>query len=229
MGFFFQHHDMFHYGMSRREYQCSVCTQAHSYVHSFPYFQVLESHCKQKHDQEFELPYRCSTCDEVFILEEAWLYHQKTQHAQEISSFQCNPCQIDFFSKGFKTIHDATYHDSTQSELFACKYCSEVAESVIDIISHHQTYHEMQQLPFFPCELCDFYSQKLSKTVNHMKNKHDIAGSEYKPYLCKHCKSGWNDIHNFSRHVRTHYQQNVICNICGKELKADSLLYHISR
>ena len=26
--------------MSRCEYQCSVCTQAHSYVHRFPYFQV---------------------------------------------------------------------------------------------------------------------------------------------------------------------------------------------
>ena len=80
--------------------------------------------------------------------------------------------------KGLKIVHDATYHDDMKTELFACKYCSEVGTSVVEILHHHQTYHEMQQLPFFQCEMCDFYSQKLSKAVNHVKSEHNITGKK---------------------------------------------------
>ena len=60
-----------------------------------------------------------------------------------------------------------------------------------------------------------------------MKSEHDI--DDYKPYVCKHCKSAWGDVANYCRHVRSHYQQNVICNVCGAELKPGSLQHHINR
>ena len=201
--------------------------QAHLYVHSFPHFQLLESHCQQKHEQDFELPYICTICEEKFILEEALLYHQKIEHSHEINMIQCSPCQTDFLSKGIKTIHDTTYHDLSKSEVFACKYCSEVSVTVNDILYHHQMYHEMLPLPFFHCGSCEFYSQKFAVTKKHVKREHRT--DEYKPYICKHCNGSWDDINNFFRHVRTHYQENVICNICGKELKPGSLQRHIAR
>ena len=131
--------------MNRREYQCTVCRQNH------PHFQGLESHYKQKHDQVMEPPFVCSICDENFILEEALLYHQKIEHSQEIYVHKCEECQLDFFLKGIKTVHDVTYHDLPYAELIVCKFCSEVSESVNEILNHHQTYHEMNPLPFFKC------------------------------------------------------------------------------
>ena len=67
----------------------------------------------------------------------------------------------------------------------------------------------------------------MSETSKHMKSEHDI--DDYKPYVCKHCKSAWGDVANYCRHVRSHYQQNVICNVCGAELKPGSLQHHINR
>ena len=92
----------------------------------------------------------------------------------------------------------------------------------------------MNPLPFFQCSFqsseygnCDFYTKKISETAKHMKKEHGIT--DYKPYVCKHCKTAWGDIANYCRHVRTHYQQNVMCNICGKELSPGSLQHHIAR
>ena len=196
------------------------------YVHSFPHFQLLESHCKQKHEQDFELPYLCLICDEKFILEEALLHHQNVEHSQEMKSFNCDQCQMEFYSKGTKIIHDTAYHDTPTSEIYSCKYCSDVYASVSEILYHHQMYHEFMPLPYFQCGTCEYFSRKMADTSKHVKKEHGI--DEYKPYICKHCNFTWDDINNFFRHVRTHYQSNVICNICGKELKPGSLQRHIA-
>ena len=36
----------------------------------------------------------------TFILEEALLFHLKTEHAQKIDTLNCADCSLDFFSKG---------------------------------------------------------------------------------------------------------------------------------
>ena len=89
-----QHYEKFHSGLSRREYPCSSCRYNYQDLRS------LKGHCKKKHEKEIELPFACNVCDLTFILEEALLFHLKTEHAQKIDTLNCADCSLDFFSKG---------------------------------------------------------------------------------------------------------------------------------
>ena len=144
---------------------------------------MLEAHYKKRHGMELNLPFMCKDCDVSFILEEALIYHQKREHSHEISTYKCDECQTEFFSHGYKTVHDMMYHNLSKSEMILCKYCPEIRQSIDEILEHHWTYHEMQKLPFFQCEMCDFYSTRRMQAVNHVKNEHNM--DEYRPYKCK--------------------------------------------
>ena len=89
-----QHYEKFHSGLSRREYPCSSCRYNYQDLRS------LKGHCKKKHEKEIELPFACNVCDLTFILEEALLFHLKTEHAQKIDTLNCADCSLEFFSKG---------------------------------------------------------------------------------------------------------------------------------
>ena len=206
--------------MSRHEYQCSSCRYTFQDLHS------LKGHCKRKHEKDSELPFTCNVCDTKYILEESLIHHQLTEHGHKIKTHKCDVCNLEFFSKGTKAIHDTIHHNMSLNQLYACKFCLEVSSSIGEIVKHHQDCHEMQALPFFQCENCDYVSEKLSETRSHMKSEHNI--DEYKPYKCKHCEYVHSDLRNFSMHVKNHNpNRSFICDICGASLKkASSLKYH---
>ena len=137
---FLQHHEKFHSGLTRREYKCTKC------ITQYEDLQVLEAHYKKRHGMELNLPFMCKDCDVSFILEEALIYHQKREHSHEISTYKCDECQTEFFSHGYKTVHDMMYHNLSKSEMILCKYCPEIRQSINEILEHHWTYHEMQKL-----------------------------------------------------------------------------------
>jgi hypothetical protein len=110
----------------------------------------------------------------TFILEEALLFHLKTEHAQKIDTLNCADCSLEFFSKGTKAIHDTIQHNASNNQLYSCKFCLEAATSISEIIQHHKDYHEIQAMPFFQCENCDFVSEKISETRSHSKSVHGI-------------------------------------------------------
>ena len=80
----------------------------------------------------------CNLCDVRFLIEDALFHHQKVEHANEMDTLKCDPCQSEFFSKATKSIHDMMYHDMPKTETFLCKHCSEVAGSLYEIVRHHQ-------------------------------------------------------------------------------------------
>ena len=224
------HYKKLHEGLNQREFQCEFCTQVQSTSGkssiTFSSFQILDEHCKKNHDKKLPAPFLCQICNETFIIEEGLFHHQKHKHSHEISTYKCDECDWEFFSKGLKVIHDSLYHDLSKSKLYSCKYCPEVAFSIDEIMNHHNTYHELHHLPFFCCEICEFVTPKKPEAINHMKDEHNI--DEYRPYKCKQCNASFLDIRNHTRHVvNSHYQQTVNCKECGKELKPGSLLQHM--
>ena len=64
--------------------------------------QSLKGHVKRKHEKDAELPSKCNICDAAFILGEALLYHQLTEHGHKIETQKCEECHLEFFSKGTK-------------------------------------------------------------------------------------------------------------------------------
>ena len=116
--FSLQHYEKFHSGLSRREYPCSSCRYNYQDLRS------LKGHCKKKHEKEIELPFACNVCDLTFILEEALLFHLKTEHAQKIDTLNCADCSLDFFSKG----RESERKSSEKSAIFVYKLtlCSHI-------------------------------------------------------------------------------------------------------
>ena len=92
--YFFQHYEKFHSGLSRHEYQCSSCR------YTFHDMQSLKGHSKRKHEKDVELPFKCNVCDATYILGEALLYHQLSEHGHKIEPQKCEDCNQEFFSKG---------------------------------------------------------------------------------------------------------------------------------
>ena len=77
-------------------------------------FQVLKAHYSNKHNVAFEYPFKCEFCNISFILEEALLHHERTEHSSKISIELCVDCDIDFFSIATKLVHEDMYHRSVR-------------------------------------------------------------------------------------------------------------------
>ena len=111
--FIFQHHELFHPSLNRREYSCKM-KSANSNVTDckghYQDFQVLKAHYSYKHNAAFEYPLKCEVCNISFILEEALLHHERTEHSSKISIELCVDCDIDFFSIATKLVHEDMYH-----------------------------------------------------------------------------------------------------------------------
>ena len=114
-----KHHLIFHPAASSFEYRCylhplyykgpkeKICTVS---ARIFNNFRTLKNHYKKNHEKEFgrefELPFNCDLCDKSFILGEALLFHQKSEHGQQIKTLKCEYCPRTFFSKATKAIHE---------------------------------------------------------------------------------------------------------------------------
>ena len=106
--FLFQHHKELHPDLSRYEYQCRLQPLSNTKEKScrgrktFTDLSSFKNHCMEKHDKDFELPFKCSICDAKFILEESLLCHQKSEHVHNVNTAQCDHCPRIFFSKAAK-------------------------------------------------------------------------------------------------------------------------------
>ena len=86
-----QHHELFHAGLNRREYCCTMqssMTRTKDSIKDCKFFfkdlQVLSAHYLDKHQVDFTNPFVCNECDMDFIFEEALFNHQKIQHSIEL-------------------------------------------------------------------------------------------------------------------------------------------------
>ena len=86
-----QHHELFHAGLNRREYCCTMqssMTRTKDSIKDCKFFfkelQVLSAHYLDKHQVDFTYPFVCNECDMDFIFEEALFNHQKIQHSIEL-------------------------------------------------------------------------------------------------------------------------------------------------
>ena len=71
----------------------------------------------------------CNVCDLTFILEEALLFHLKTEHAQKIDTLNCADCSLEFFSKG----RESERKSSEKSAIFDDKLAiSKMAELAVE-------------------------------------------------------------------------------------------------
>ena len=131
--------------MSSYEYQCNVQPiqvalskgPKESSCMGIRYFRSLESfkkHYQEKHEKGFELPFKCSDCQNAFILEEALLCHQRFEHGKEIRIEKCKYCPREFFSTATKVTHENMHTECTRNELYYCKLCLNGLKTVLKIM-----------------------------------------------------------------------------------------------
>ena len=98
---------------------------------------LLQEHVKSKHQQDLELPFKCTMCESAFILEEALHFHQKVKHNHQIETFECKECSRTFFCKASYIFHKTKLHgtelEESNNELYLCQFCCDVAYSVSDL------------------------------------------------------------------------------------------------
>ena len=98
---------------------------------------LLQEHVKSKHQQDLELPFKCTICESAFILEEALHFHQKMKHNHQIETFECKECSRTFFCKASYLFHKIKLHgtelEESNNELYLCQFCCDVAYSVSDL------------------------------------------------------------------------------------------------
>ena len=213
-----KHHEKVHPDLPKREYPCTVSECYHSGAE----LSRLAKHYK-RHEVPYTLPIKCNICSDSFIIEEALLYHLKTEHSKEIEPQQCSACPMAFLSESNKVIHLSMHglHDELQSK-FLCKYCLGTCTSEVELARHYKQYHEFENLPYYVCEKCEYFSDKFTDTEEHCKTVHGM--DRYCCFTCKHCEYIGNEIGAFRRHVVTHIDVSHVCDECGEVLKSKKSL-----
>ena len=98
---------------------------------------LLQGHVKSKHQEDLELPFKCTMCESAFILEEALHFHQKVKHNHQIETFECKECSRTFFCKASYLFHKTKLHgtelEESNNELYLCQFCCDAAYSVSEL------------------------------------------------------------------------------------------------
>ncbi|XP_015918402.1 zinc finger protein 532 [Parasteatoda tepidariorum] len=221
--------------------KCNSCPRAYMNVGSF------NAHIKLYHADDdtsklkYNMIYKCSLCDIVFLNQEQMLAHRSTHLKEQICEyvFSCMQCGKPHENKKDLSEHIRTYHPKIYKYLVTskqnsesknkntdtikpsflgkieCIYCNSILSCYQGYKTHlakaHANYNQ-------PCAYCYMVFNSREDMISHGK-KHLNKGS----YLCLLCNNKrWSDEKHLENHLRKHaetVQHCTVCPVCDEILK----------
>lgn len=225
----------------QKSWVCTICKM------KFPFRLAFLDHMKTLHPKQKKLPFKCSFCEETFLLKRLKRKHEEDLHPTELAAsaiptFKCDfeGCDILFSNLTIKNKHFAAVHQEPEEKI--CDTCGR-AFKLARSLQQHLRSHEFANNPpdMFKCTVCGKGYKNPYTLRFHMRNYHSEGG---KPYLCSVCGTSFMLRHAWKRHMRTIHADGedkpptssttgkaefpFKCDVCGKGWRRkDHLLQHL--
>ncbi|CRL00943.1 CLUMA_CG014385, isoform A [Clunio marinus] len=172
-------------------------------------------------------PFVCQHCGVAFTREKALESHTKL-HATQESTFDCEVCD----EEGNRPL-------TTDGTSLGCNVCGESFTEALDLLAHAEIHARFQP---FKCQLCGdtFFEEnkiKIHLMDNHQNEltesscrlcgkqcrdqrsliKHSWEHSREKNHPCSKCGKTFHNKARLKRHISSHRNKSVICEICHEE------------
>ncbi|KAK0095888.1 hypothetical protein PV326_007125 [Microctonus aethiopoides] len=153
----------------------------------------LDNHkCKPLISNSSLKPYKCSTCNAVFSLEECLNFHR--QFHQKSHDFNCNICNIKFKKEQKLFYHYKRYH--CNSTTISCLQCGKLFDNQSQLRAHICNDGKIRQ---HICEICnkgfaDGYTLK----------RHIVTHLPEKPFKCNQCTKSFTQKSRLNKHIADH-------------------------
>ena len=174
----------------------------------------------------------CPVCQKKFS--KVWLVdeHVYQAHSDMMSLYQCNYCQLFFWSHNALKVHLETHKLSQDCPQYCCEECDALYTSRSSLKHHEATHNE----PEYKCKICTcqghasfFHTQ--SALTQHVSLQHTAALDV--DLVCKECEKGlfWN-AQVLKQHVQgckhhEKYEGPFVCKWCKAEFSDHcNCMYH---
>lgn len=198
-------------------YACKECGV------SYRQSQALLNHMNENHNQG-PPEYACPDCDARFMSHRRLMNHRK-QHSKETATaplasrsggdthnkVTCNVCDTHFNESIEILDHFQTQHAELELEHYPCSTCGELFFGKQALLIHSYSHSSK-----FACEIC---GRKHYNKVNlqvHRNMVHGIPVDGKYFDNCPHCNKKYPKGNILSRHLKTHFQGEWICELCKK-------------
>lgn len=169
----------------------------------------FKSKCKMKvHWKKVHLPEKliCKTCMRAFKSYKAFNKHVNSNNTN------CN------------TANKVNIEGTGKNRVFHCKDCSYQSRRIKDIQSHLYTHSGDRP---FQCTICQKNFTQQSSLQGHQESAHKMFKMETTCQYCGKYLKGRNQVY---RHLKTHSEKSLQCDICKKMLGSKkSLILHLTR
>lgn len=181
----------------------------------------------------------CEDCQEVFIDMDALKNHMLSVHHK--ADVTCDLCGRAMQSVEHKITHMECDHtsrfDMTSEGWFKCKTCEGTSASKALMLTHVARNHENK----FSCSICGISFRGKASVANHFKKAHPPEAfvcpfcnynfdlhSEFEKHSrtkcgaqlpCAYCDAVLNCAESLNEHIKTHQNEGIFCDICGKQFK----------
>ena len=186
----------------------------------------LTAHVQKHHSESAQntAKYACQHCNETFSKFLQLSAHRQAKHPETL--YKCTQCDKAFVRESLLERHMAKgRHDTSQ----ACKICGEIFPSYHHLNTHTANVHTKKM---YKCQLCE-KSFAVRSVYNTHLDSHRPKMKTRKPNSsknkCRACGERFRDTEELRQHRITNHIRNKMCEICGKEMRAESYGVHMKR
>ncbi|XP_055535872.1 zinc finger protein ZFP2-like [Wyeomyia smithii] len=157
-------------------------------LNSFKRHSLLIDHIQQNHSQEEIEYFSCPTCEQRFVVKQAFESHLRNHD----KNFQC-----DFCDKSFSTLQALKFHQPIHDEGrgYTCKTCSKSFTHISNLKRH-----ELLHLGIKRYE-CDFCGKRFAQSNQLHTHRRTHTGE--KPYECQKCGKRFADNSTLCKHRKS--------------------------
>uniref|UniRef100_A0A336KP68 CSON011985 protein n=1 Tax=Culicoides sonorensis TaxID=179676 RepID=A0A336KP68_CULSO len=165
-------------------------------------------------------PYKCSTCDKVFIGLERFRKHER----KHLPPLVCEYCQAEFFHRNILQRHLFKHKaDELGKGDNICTFCELFFDSPEQVEDHRIEFHAKNENEIHTCEYCNATFSIKFDLKTHIEKNH----GPNKKLSCKYCYKKIPDEETLEAHIAEHdNEENCVCLECGKTFKGKKVLRH---
>lgn len=164
----------------------------------------------------------CQTCGLSFHRQDLLKRHQRIHVKEEYVAEYSHVCKIcgESFQEALDMLAHAEVH--ARGSEHRCMACGEVCVDEQAVAVHVQTKHGNKGLPANTCMQC-------GRTCKDKKTllKHSFEHTKEKVFSCSKCPKTFHNKARLKRHMLSHRNKVVVCDVCGEEFPdGRSLMNH---
>lgn len=156
-------------------------------------------------------PQTCKVCGKVLSSPSSYYVHMKVHSGNK--PYACTVCEASFCRKPYLEVHMRTH---TGERPFECNMCLKRFTQKSSLNTHKRVHTGEKP---YSCDICH-----KEFAVKSYVTAHRWSHVSEKPLECQRCGLSFTSKNLFAIHIRTHFEQNHECHICGRTFMKDSYL-----